>query len=145
MTRAEKDITIARQKAWRERNHERLVLYSRRHYAKNPKRRMEVGKAYRQRHPERYKLTVRASNLRRKFSVTIAQYDKMFANQNGCCIICKSPLRGNFGVDHDHETKRVRGIACNWCNSYVLAKRNTPEILRLAADYLESTFDGRTI
>lgn len=144
MTPDEKAVTIARQKLWRENNREHLREYSKQHYAKNPKRRMEVGRAYRQRHPDRYKRTVRASNLRRKFNITLRQYDVMLAVQRGKCAICLTVLSGNFGVDHDHDTKRVRGIACNWCNSYVLSKRNTPEILRRAADYLESTHDWRT-
>lgn len=55
------------------------------------------------------------------------------------CIICGEPNRGGngFAVDHDHDTGHVRGGLCMRCNIGIGHFRNDPELLRLAALYLE--------
>jgi len=48
----------------------------------------------------------------------------------------KSKLQG-FNVDHDHKTKKVRGLLCFGCNTGIGCLRDNPSRLRSAADYLE--------
>ena len=58
-------------------------------------------------------------NLMRHYGITVDDYNRMFADQNGCCAICKrhqSEFRRSFAVDHDHETGKVRGLLCISCN-----------------------------
>lgn len=94
----------------------------------------------------------RERSLQSKYGITPEQWDKMFDRQNGLCPICYKPLRkpGNkWGyraspVDHDHKTKRVRGITCNPCNRFKIAK-NTAESAKRLLPYLDSDFDGRKI
>lgn len=79
-----------------------------------------------------------------KFGITPEQYDRMLADQNGVCAICERPPKNRrLAVDHDHDTGRVRGLLCWWCNNRVVPKLNTPHVLRRAIDYLERDFDGR--
>jgi ribosomal protein L24E len=63
--------------------------------------------------------THRRQSLRRRYGLTIEQFDEMLAEQGGVCAICgtDTPLgRGTFHVDHDHQTGQVRGLLCHPCN-----------------------------
>ena len=83
----------------------------------------------------------RARNLKR-YGITEAQFQKMVERQKGRCDICREPLK-TPNVDHDHESGRVRGLLCWFCNKFVTLRRISPLMFRNAAAYLESSFDGR--
>lgn len=52
------------------------------------------------------------------------------------CQICEqSPA---VCIDHDHETGAVRGALCNLCNRGIGLLKDSPEVLRRAAEYLEA-------
>lgn len=53
------------------------------------------------------------------------------------CIICGETQKLQLAVDHDHKTGRVRGALCTRCNLGLGHFRDKPELLRLAALYLE--------
>jgi hypothetical protein len=96
---------------------------------------------------KRKRLADRKYQLKKKYGLTLEQYDAMLARQGGRCYICRRrPKRGrNLAVDHDHTKKgrpidAVRGLLCTNCNHNVLgvvAKHWTPELFRRAADYLD--------
>lgn len=44
-----------------------------------------------------------------------------------------------FVVDHCHSTGENRGILCPKCNLGIAHLRDSPEVCRQAADYLEKT------
>jgi len=81
--------------------------------------------------------------LLRAFGITLADYDRMHAEQDGKCAICRSPetemkngkLRW-LSVDHDHRTGKVRQLLCGACNRGIGKLRDDPELMRRAADYL---------
>jgi len=60
----------------------------------------------------------RNSSLKRKFDITIEQYDQMFEAQGGKCAICGSLGHTDraFHVDHSHIDGEVRGLLCFRCN-----------------------------
>lgn len=59
------------------------------------------------------------------------------------CEICKRPsLRGNLKKDHDHVTGKSRGRLCNNCNLGLGLFRDSPELLRVAAGYVEEYRDA---
>lgn len=99
---------------------------------KSPSERM---REFRKRHPDRKK----SIHLKWKYGITLDQWNQMFQDQNGLCLICKTdkPTGSGWHTDHDHVTGKVRGILCNNCNIGLGAYRDNPELLRKAADYLE--------
>ena len=72
---------------------------------------------YRQR-PER-KLADRKSYLKRKYGMTLEDYERMLEAQGGVCAICGEPRpeERTLHVDHDHETGEIRGLLCFRCNN----------------------------
>jgi hypothetical protein len=57
--------------------------------------------------------------LKRKFGITLEEYNKMLDNQSGRCIICGRTPKQNgkmLAVDHDHSTGKNRDLLCNNCN-----------------------------
>ena len=65
------------------------------------------------------RLADRRSHLKRKYGMTIEEYDAMLEAQGGGCYICGRPPREDISlhVDHAHSTGRVRGILCFRCNN----------------------------
>lgn len=89
---------------------------------------------------------VRATQIKLKFGLSWDEYINMYAQQHGCCAICKTPLElyGSVkdkykvaNVDHCHNSGKVRGLLCNKCNVGIGALMDSPTVLRNAAEYLE--------
>ena len=81
--------------------------------------------------------SVRNARLKAKYGITADRYDLILDSQGGICSICKRPPKTRrLAVDHDHKTKRVRGLLCHLCNQG-LGFLRTAVLLRRAADYLE--------
>jgi hypothetical protein len=74
-------------------------------------------------------------HLKRRYGITAAEADAMLDAQGGMCAICGD--RPAAHVDHDHRTGAVRSLLCFTCNSGLGNFRDEPELLRLAADYLD--------
>ena len=56
-------------------------------------------------------------------------------NQDNKCAICASP--DPTDLDHCHTTKRIRWLLCKHCNRGLGAFRDSPELMRKAAQMLE--------
>ena len=58
----------------------------------------------------------RRAELRRKYGLTFAEYDKILIDLNECCASCGATKPGgrckSFALDDDHVTGRVRGLLC---------------------------------
>lgn len=83
--------------------------------------------------------------LLKKYGLTVDQYNKMLADQNEVCAICKNPETyrdkwdsgiKNLRVDHDHQTGKVRGLLCSNCNTGIGKFREDIAMLRRAVEYL---------
>jgi len=83
----------------------------------------------------------REEHLQRRYGISSLVYEKMLADQNGVCWICKRPpKKRRLSVDHCHTTGKVRGLLCWNCNYRLLPTgRDNPEIFQRAADYLNKT------
>lgn len=86
----------------------------------------------------------RDRNFRQLFGITLAQYHQMLEAQGGACATCKNSetrTRGGkvtwLAVDHCHKNGHVRGLLCSACNQAIGLMKDSPTVLRAAADYLE--------
>lgn len=70
------------------------------------------------------------------YGMTEAEYNELATAQGGVCAICKANPEGRLAVDHDHETKQVRGLLCRPCNSGLGLLGDTRERLARALEYL---------
>jgi DNA-directed RNA polymerase subunit RPC12/RpoP len=61
--------------------------------------------------------------LKRKYKISLKQYDALLKKQGYLCAICGKPQKDSklhFDVDHDHVRGVVRGLLCRYCNSRLL-------------------------
>lgn len=105
------------------------------YYVATKSRVLAQSKARRARNPElrkqeyaRWKASAppeaRWARYLKKYGMTLADYERMFARQGGRCALCgDSPKASKHGhtldVDHDHDTGAVRALLCRRCNSAV--------------------------
>lgn len=72
----------------------------------------------------------RDAYLRRKYGITLVQYEAIKDAQGGTCYICRraNGRTKNLAVDHNHKTGEVRGLLCGPCNKGVVGHlRDEPE------------------
>jgi hypothetical protein len=116
-----------RRKKYREENKEKIKTLSKKWYASNK---------------ERAKISNRAGHLKRKYGLSLEDYNKLLEEQNNKCAGClrsAKQLKCTFlDVDHDHKTGYVRGLLCRDCNTSLGKLSSNPVILRRLADYLEA-------
>lgn len=73
----------------------------------------------------------------RKFGLTLELLRAFGKN----CHICGSEVgssKHDLAVDHNHTTGKIRGLLCKGCNNGLGMFRDRPDLLRRAADYVES-------
>ncbi len=119
------------------RNHpERVKAAQAAWYQENREHSIEKNRRWRAAHPN----ADIEGHLKRKYGMTVADYDAMLVAQDGGCAICGGQPNGRwkhkFHVDHDHATGKVRGLLCHRCNMMVGYSLDRPEILDHAAIYL---------
>ena len=74
------------------------------------------------------------------YGITIAEYNEIYKNQNGCCAICKkhqAELIKVLHVDHDHKNQKIRGLLCYKCNVGLGSYNDDVELLLKAIEYLK--------
>ena len=110
--------------------------------AKNPTKSAFYSKKYRDADPLRAKSARRKAHLKATYSLTEPQAHRLLSLQEGRCAICKTPIAFHTGrtgahIDHDHHTKRNRGILCSGCNLGLGKFKDNAELLVSAAEYLK--------
>lgn len=78
--------------------------------------------------------------LKKKFNITVQEYDDLLRKQNGVCSVCKKqcPTGNRLAVDHNHITGEVRGLLCINCNIILGQAQDNPILLKQLAEYLEN-------
>ena len=83
---------------------------------------------------------IRHRQFKHKFNITLQDYNRMFAEQGGCCAICRrhqSEFKKRLHVDHNHKTGQIRALLCCNCNVVIGKSMESVEILAKMAEYLE--------
>lgn len=110
---------------------------------------------WRRKNPEAAKAWERAASMRpyhrryelkKKYGLTIDDYDRVYQEQGGRCAICgdqKAASTTGAGrgqdclvIDHCHTSGAFRGLLCHNCNKVLGLMRDDPARLRAAAEYL---------
>lgn len=65
-------------------------------------------------------------------------YEAAVMRLGGRCEICREIPDAALCIDHDHETKLVRGLLCSKCNAALGLLRDDPDVVEEAARYLRS-------
>ena len=102
------------------------------------------GKRIKERIKGRPKLpaTERRANMKKHHGITVADYNRLYDEQGGCCAICgverpNGTIRGLY-VDHCHETGKIRGLLCPPCN-FRMSVVDNPDWLAKGQAYKERT------
>lgn len=91
----------------------------------------------------------RISRLKCKFKISLEDFNLLLKNQQYCCKLCErkendviysTVIKGpkQFAVDHDHSTGVIRGLLCSQCNQGLGNFKDSSNLLRKAADYIDS-------
>lgn len=105
----------------------------------NAEKRKEYAREQYLRTKEKEPDRVYNNRLKKKFGITIENYNQRLAEQNGLCAVCgEAETHKRLAVDHNHKTGQIRGLLCGRCNPAVGYLRDSAEIARKIADYLDS-------
>lgn len=126
----------ANRKAYYEKNKESILARCKTYYEKNKEKINARHRTYNKKNRDKKK----ASDLKRKFGISLHEYDLMLTEQKGkcaCCGIHQNKLTMRFAVDHDHDTGLIRGLLCGNCNTAIGKLGDNIEGLMKALNYLE--------
>lgn len=138
-----------RGKIWREKNKERKSMMDKKWNEENKDRKKFTGISYRALNKGRWDRSSKNNHLKRKYGITIEDYEETLKRQNGCCAICgtkdpKGPKTAKaFVVDHNHSTNKVRGLLCFNCNTALGLFKEDPSVLLQAIKYLGAHVQDR--
>lgn len=129
----------------RKKNPEPFKLANKRAYEKKREERIRKQKEYNEKNPEVRKNwynknieNIRKYNkqydLKKKYNITLEDFNLMLKIQNYCCKICNYEFDNKkiAHVDHNHKTGKVRSLLCHNCNTSLgLMKENKNYISNL--------------
>jgi len=130
-----KEISDARSREWQARNKNKYLAAQRkakklRRLTWTPEQREAVA------------LVQYSNNIKRKYGMTTADYERILAQQGGHCALCpREPDREHhkrLNWDHDPKTGQVRGLLCTPCNHALGVLGDSPEGLKRALTYVST-------
>lgn len=75
--------------------------------------------------------------------MSIQDKEDMIKAQNNQCAICgyffEKGKEKHVHVDHCHDTLKVRGILCTYCNTGIGFLKNSPDIMENAIKYIKNS------
>ena len=143
MSKMSKQEKAKYDKEYRLKNKEKLAARQKKYVEANKEQIAAQRKEYNQANKEKISLQnkKRANkeqskkwHLKKKYNITLEQYNKMLEDQGNCCAICDEVMTQPC-VDHNHNTGAVRELLCRPCNTVFGSFREDPRILEKAAMY----------
>ena len=83
---------------------------------------------------------VKDTTLRRKYKISLIEYNEMMILQDNSCYICKlkqEHFKKMLYVDHCHNSGKVRKLLCETCNLTIGKVKENTEILRNLIKYID--------
>jgi len=133
---------------------ERKSNYNKEYYLKNKEGARKRDKIYKDKHREilREKNTIyrknnpniaylsrRKAQLKRKFNLSLNDYNILLEKQKGVCNICKiKETTKALCVDHNHTTGEIRGLLCSNCNRGIGLLKDDIVLLKEAIKHLSN-------
>lgn len=102
----------------------------------------EHGRLIRKKWAKSHRRERKASELKHYYGLTLVEFDRMYIAQQGCCAICgkhQTKLSRVLCVDHNHRTKKIRGLLCTNCNTALGLLYDDPDLLGKAIIYLRNS------
>lgn len=131
-----KPCKSAYQLEWARANKDKVRKARERYYASRDMNAYQ--RAWRKKNPER----IMSSRLKSMYGLSLADYRNILASQGGGCAICGTSVCDKWSrlsVDHHHASKTIRGLLCDSCNLLLGKAKDSPDLLRKAAAYLEKS------
>ena len=113
----------------------------RKNYKLNPEKILVRTKKWQKDNPEK------RAKIRRKYQYGISseEYEHLITLQHGLCAICGKTetysRKKSLSVDHDHNTKRIRGLLCSRCNTVLGLIGDSTDLLTNCLDYLYKSLE----
>lgn len=97
------------------------------------------SKKWRELNYERARTSITNATLIAKYGISLSDYNELLESQGGVCAVCGDlPDKRRLAVDHNHDTGKIRGLLCQPCNVSIGKMKESPELLRKLANYLET-------
>lgn len=130
---------------WRAQNKEKNAEYQKEYYKeyrkKNAEKLADQNKKWREANKEQDALVMLKARLKRKYNLSIEEYETLIESQNNSCKVCgthaRNNIKGKLYIDHCHTTGKVRGLLCMKCNSALGLLNDDKELLQNLLDYLD--------
>lgn len=90
---------------------------------------------------DKLRVRTRDNHIKRRYGISRADYDALFARQGGLCAICRKPSKLRLCVDHCHVTGMIRGLLCRKCNAGLGCLGEDQRALVAALAYLGARSD----
>ena len=135
-------------KQYQEKNRERLLERDRQRWPERAEKQNDRQKLKRQLRPKREQSRIDAAfYYKKRYGITLLEYDQKLVDQKGACAICHQLQGGRrLHIDHDHACcpsrsgklcgKCIRGLLCGTCNMIVGLVENDPKFFERVTNYL---------
>jgi hypothetical protein len=146
-----KEDSLARARAWKKANPEKVKAHKKQWDENNQEHKSEYLKLWKEENKEKVDKHTKKFNserpdykweraLKRQYGLDLTAYYELLAQQGGKCAICgATPDQSTYGklfVDHDHSTGEVRGLLCQKCNTALGMVNDDIDVLTSMISYL---------
>jgi hypothetical protein len=107
--------------------------YAKRKREENPEFVNLQNKLWRQKNPEKTKRITKRYRVKHRYKITLEEYELIL--QKGCSI-CGA--KEQLILDHNHLNGKVRDALCHHCNTAIGFMKDSSDLLRKAANYLDN-------
>ena len=81
-------------------------------------------------------------HLLKNYGITVEDFERMVEVRANRCDICKRTPEEvgdnrRLSVDHCHNTGKIRGLLCRWCNTAIGQLQDSVEVMENAVQYMK--------